>query len=125
MRTPLHTTPTQLKNFATQAHNQLDRIATLVARLAESNQCVELVYPDEIARDGLLTERLEEKSWMTIEYQHLADLVYLLAVGDTGPSRAAEQDPERRSRQAHYQRRQDALERLSEDGIVVHPVPFR
>ncbi len=111
----LHTTPAQLSDYAAVAHQQLARLGSVIARLEESNAAADAAYPDTELRDELLAQRLEEESWVAWECRRFADLVYLLAVGDCGPSAAAARDPEGRTRQAHSQRRSEALERLSAD----------
>ncbi len=111
----LHTTPAQLSDYAAAAHQKLARLGNVIARLEDSNAAADATYPDTELRDELLTCRLEEESWMASDCQQLADLVYLLAVGNCGPSAAATNNPTKRSRQAHSQRRSEALERINAD----------
>lgn len=117
-RTPLHTHPEEIREYARLARAQAERLAALADRLEESNRAEEEAYPSRQRRDELLAERMEEASWLPLETQRLTDLLYLLAVGDNGPTGVAKADPESRSKQAHYDRRNQARMRLAEDGVI-------
>jgi hypothetical protein len=116
-RTPLHTSYRTISRYHEIAADLLDSLRVDADNLLESNDDEHGSYPADTGQH--LADRLAIESWVEHTTQQLRDVLYLLAVGDNGPTAAAEADPEQASKQAHADRRRKALERLAEQGLTV------
>lgn len=114
--TPLHTHPEQIGEYHAVATSLLRALSTDVDNLAASNDDEQAAYPDDPAR--FLADRFEIIEWLDHTVQQLRDAMYLLAVGDNGPTAVAQADPDGATRQAHHERRRAALDRLREQGLL-------
>ena len=119
-RTPLHSRPETINEYRRIACDLLDSLRNDAHAMQESNerereQDAALFRSEETAE---LAQRLELESWVEQTTQQLRDVLYLLAIGDNGPSAASECDPNGASKQAHSIRRHSATQRLNEDGLL-------
>jgi hypothetical protein len=124
MITHLHTTPAQLDTYVDEITHQLTNLALHTKELRDLCRA-ELTALDDAptgtyatALHDLISDKLYTAAAVEDRMRFLRDLFTLLTHGDTGPSAMADADPNNRSRQAHHQQRNEALARLTEQGIL-------
>ena len=121
MRTPLHTRPEQIETYGRIAFELLDSLRTDVSNLLLSNDDEHHAegLNAEVQRNEQLAIRMDTESWVDQTTQQLRDVMYLLAVGDNGPTAVSMADLDGgATKQAHDQRRRAAIDRLTEDGLL-------
>ena len=120
-RTPLHTRYETISRYHDIAKELLNALAVDVDNMMVSNDDEHHAegLNAEVQRNEQLAIRMDAESWVDQTTQQLRDVMYLLAVGDNGPTAVSMADLDGgATKQAHDQRRRAAIDRLTEDGLL-------